>query len=589
MRPEAAGWRTGKLLQGAWREEAIGERLWLWEGAFDTAEPLLVQWEIPLSGIVGKWHSGSGLDRSLTANWTGWMESYATREAPVFCLFGGDSRNRLTFALADAVSPSRMQAQVDEESGSVRCRVVVGEDPRAPVRKELTLRLDLRDVDYSIALADTAQWWAEMPSYQPAPVPAAAREPVYSTWYAFHQELDDKQIEDECAPASSLGFGSVIVDDGWQCDDENKGYDYCGDWEIAPRKFPDFPAHVRRVQALGLHYLLWFSAPFAGAQSRALQMFPDRVLKKPRRNADCLDPRFPGVRNHLWKCWERAISEWGIDGIKLDFVDEFTAEAPVHSEAEDADFTSVPVAADALLSGMIGRLRALRPEVLIEFRQKYTGPAMRKYGNMLRAADCPGDALSNRVRTLDLRLLAGQTPVHSDMVLWHPEESPAGVALQLWATLFSVPQISVRLGQLLPDQRRALSFYLDFWKQQRNLLLHGTLEPACPHLLYPFVRVGDGNTTLVAVYSDSCIPVFSGTEQTAFVVNGSCSDHLTLDLKDLCAEMQGWNCLGEPLPVSRLPPGGPAVVSLPAGGVLRLLRQGRPAIALQRTTFLLTD
>ena len=36
------------------------------------------------------------------------------------------------------------------------------------------------------------------------------------------------------------------------------------------------------------------------------------------------------------------------------------------------------------------RLTKIKTDVLIEFRQSYIGPLMRKYGNLFRAGDCPG-------------------------------------------------------------------------------------------------------------------------------------------------------------------------------------------------------
>jgi len=44
------------------------------------------------------------------------------------------------------------------------------------------------------------------------------------------------------------------------------------------------------------------------------------------------------------------------------------------------------------------------------------------YGNMLRAVDCPNAGPVNRKETVDLRLLADHTAVHSDMIAWHPNE-----------------------------------------------------------------------------------------------------------------------------------------------------------------------
>lgn len=47
---------------------------------------------------------------------------------------------------------------------------------------------------------------------------------------------------------------------------------------------------------------------------------------------------------------------------------------------------------------------------------------MRTYGNLFRAGDCANDAIENRVRTIDIRLLSGATAVHSDMLTWNVNE-----------------------------------------------------------------------------------------------------------------------------------------------------------------------
>ena len=78
----------------------------------------------------------------------------------------------------------------------------------------------------------------------------AAFKPLYSSWYCFHQDVFAKDIEAECAAAADLGMKTVIVDDGWQTDDTNRGYAFCGDWEVSRRRFPDMAAHVKRVQEI---------------------------------------------------------------------------------------------------------------------------------------------------------------------------------------------------------------------------------------------------------------------------------------------------------------------------------------------------
>ena len=117
---------------------------------------------------------------------------------------------------------------------------------------------------------------------------------------------------------------------------------------------------------------------------------------------------------------------------------------------------------EALLSGIRTRLCRIKPDLLIEFRQKYIGPAMRAYGNIFRASDCAMDLLENRVRILDLRLLSGGTAVHSDMLIWSPEDTPEVAALQILNVIFATPQISCMLTELPADHRKMLKFWMNF-------------------------------------------------------------------------------------------------------------------------------
>ena len=47
-----------------------------------------------------------------------------------------------------------------------------------------------------------------------------------------------------------------------------------------------------------------------------------------------------------------------------------------------------------------------RGAVAFEFRQPYVSPAIASYGEVLRAGDCPGDSVVNRISTLNARMLS---------------------------------------------------------------------------------------------------------------------------------------------------------------------------------------
>jgi len=495
---------------------------------------IVLSWQHPLVRTHNVWYPGCGPNRSIRANWGPTAcRSKNTSQAPVMCLYGTSGRNALTFALSDCQNTAVLSAGVVEETGMGDCHVRLLEDPLPPVTcYEVTLRLDSRPVLWSQALQDVSRWWESLPGLEPCAVPEEARLPLYSSWYSFHQNLSPEGLEAQCRLAAEVGMQGIIVDDGWQTDDTNRGYEYCGDWEVTERKLPDFRAHVQRVHALGMKYVLWFSVPFVGVHSRAYARFHDKLLNPNGQGTFVLDPRFPEVRQYLTDIYQSFIRRYDIDGFKLDFVDSFNAEPAVRDQTGGGrDCASVAEGADRLLSEALARLRVLKPDVLVEFRQSYIGPLMRRYGNMLRAGDVPDDFAGNRLNTVDVRLLSGHTAVHSDMVMWHRNEPVESAAMQLLHTLFAVPQVSVLLDRIPEEHRRMVRYLLEFWRENRDVLLDGEFLPQSPELLYPVVQARTGQKLLAAVYcagASVCMPDSAPPE--LILVNGTLQEGLILNL-----------------------------------------------------------
>nr|WP_280521332.1 alpha-galactosidase [Paenibacillus mangrovi] len=492
-------------------------------------------WHIPAIDIHGYWHPAAYRNRRLHVDWERGFVSKATYSAPVGCLFNTMGRNRLTFAYSDALNAVEMSAGVHEETSVFKCSVKLFTEPVGPVQTyEAVIRLDARDLPYYQTLDDVQRWWASMPGYEPGSVPEAAKLPVFSTWYNFHQQLDPEQIEHQCRLAKNLGCEMVIVDDGWQTSDNARGYAYCGDWLVCEDKIPDMRSHVERVHAIGLKYMLWYSVPFVGKQSDAWHRFEHKLLTVfENLGTGVLDPRYPEVREYTIGLYEKAVQEWDLDGFKLDFVDSFYATEETKDKKDpEMDYTSVPEAVDRLLSDVIARLKAIKPDIMIEFRQNYVGPLMKKYGNMLRATDCPNDAVENRIRTIDVRLLSGETAVHSDMIMWNPQEPVESAALQIINILFSVPQISVKLDHIPSEHLKMLSYWLAFWREHRDVFIEGELMPGKPDSLYPLVRAETTEKRMICAYDDIIVNIGEHVPETLIVVNGTLNTRLVLELSE---------------------------------------------------------
>ncbi|WP_158279770.1 glycoside hydrolase family 36 protein [Coraliomargarita sinensis] len=491
---------------------------------------LTLKWRVPAIDIAGHWVSDN-LARKHD-HYRARVRSRAVQHAPLLTYLNQGDRNRFTVALSDAMNPSLIRGVIREEDAFIYMDVTLFEKKTpATDRYELTLRFDTRPVMYETAIGDTAHWWASMDEHTPAPVPEMARVPVYSTWYSYHQKITADAIVEECRIGGELGLEGVIVDDGWQTLDGNRGYAYTGDWK--PERIPEMKAFVDRVHALDQEFLLWYSVPMAGEKSEMIKDFRDKTLYFHEGfGAYVLDPRYPEVREYLIGVYEAAVRDWGIDGLKLDFIGMFSEKGAGDLTAEDGrDYASVDKAVDRLMTDVMARLRALNPEIGIEFRQPYNGPLMRKYGNMFRAVDCANVAPYNRRHIVDLRLIADTTSVHSDMIMWHPDEPVESAALQVLNILFSVPQISVRLADISPDHRKMLKFWLGYWTENKSILLDGDFRAVAPAQNYPMVMGRQDGKLIATIYQDMFVPSGSDPLSDIDIVNGKSTPGAVLRLE----------------------------------------------------------
>ena len=492
-------------------------------------EPITLKWKVPALNVMGVWKPTTDFAKRIQADWElDNMESRISIDAPVINLFGYDDSNVLTFACSNAINKLEMNARLREEDNCFYCHITFFSECAYPMKSfSAQLYLDYRRLHFSQALKDVSKWWETFPNLKPAYVPPIAKSPLYSTWYQFHQSLDLEVLAKECEIAAEIGYKVVIVDDGWQTNDSNRGYDFTGDWR--PDRIPEMAAFVDKIHKIGLKVGLWYSVPFCGKKSKAYAQFKGKFLTENHRWAPVFDPRFPEVREYLINKYADALKNWKLDGFKLDFIDDFRLypDTPLNLEG-GRDFASINKAVDRLLTDVMKTLQEINTEVFIEFRQKYTGPAMRKYGNMFRAFDCPGDATMNRVRIADIRMLCGNTAVHSDMLNWHPNESLEIAALQMTNTLFGVPQLSIMLQDAPKSHLQMIAFYTRYWNEHSHILTEGHFTPVKPLANYPLKKVVRDNHSIIGVY-DAYVISLKNADKNIHIINAQLCDHVVID------------------------------------------------------------
>ena len=115
--------------------------------------------------------------------------------------------------------------------------------------------------------------------------------------------------------------------------------------------------------------------------------------------------------------------------------------------------------------------------------------------------------------------------VHSDMLLWHLEDPVENAALQFVSSIFAVPQISMRIETLPEDHVKILSYYIDFWKEWKEVLIEGKLTALNPEINYTVAASTLNDKSVIVPYCDLMVEVKT---PVAVIINSTGKDYVTL-------------------------------------------------------------
>ncbi|HEY5784151.1 MAG TPA: glycoside hydrolase family 36 protein [Microlunatus sp.] len=484
--------------------------------------------EVDLADAIGYWSPSGQRSRALPPEWEEAAVTSLVAGAPVGVLYNSAGETVLGWAASEAVAELSIRSGVSEERKSF----VVEIRPRSPLETELQVFLDTGRDPLADAIGRLSAWMSGHVDEAPLPVPAAAREPVYSSWYTFAQDIDTDLITSESEIAAELGCGSIFIDDGWQRHGHGRGYQGCGDWLPDEAKFRDLATTVHQIRDRGAAVALWVAPLLLGVDSDAydhlVRYAPQRVGEL---QCQILDPRHHEVREHLVATCLRLVTDYGVQLLKIDFLEQAMVYRGQPGRGGDVD--DVGEAMRQFLQQLRDRLAAGgHGDVAFEFRQPYVSPAIARYGQILRANDCPGDSVTNRRSTLDCRLLAVGQVVHSDPMMWGLGGGAEAVAQQVYGGWFAVPQISMRLAELDDRQRTTLRWLLQLWRSQSDVTLDGRVSTRGVehgHQLASAIRT-DLDRSVIVAYAPLVVDLdhdTGGTSRTV-LVNASPSTGLVV-------------------------------------------------------------
>lgn len=472
--------------------------------------PVSVKWEQEILNTFYTWFPTCRKDLSVT-QWFGPRENNSGFNfgAPILTSIGAGGMNIVTFAVSDPHTPISLFFGIkNSKRGENLAQYEVkffDRDCVVPEKYTADIRVDRRAVSFQEAVKSVSSWWEDY-GYTIPVCPPAAEDPLYSTWYNSCQNPVGADLLEDLKIAADLGFKTVILDDGWQFEGmgEGCGYSKCGDWIPAKDKFPDFKAFVDGVHALGMKLVVWFGVPQIGYFTEAYKRFAGKFLSDETHLKNVIaDIRYPELRRYLVDALKRFVRDYDIDGFKFDFIGSIQpGDITAPYDPSVMDCPNVEDSVKLLLEEATAELGAMKTDLLYEFRQGYIGPAISRFGNMLRVADCAYDSLTNRVGMVNLRLLNYPIAIHSDMLCWSPVEEAKNCAKQLLNIMFCVPQISVFLSDVTEAQRQLLRHYLGYWTENRDVLLHGRFCALYPESNYTYISAEGKNKIIAVLYAD---------------------------------------------------------------------------------------
>lgn len=471
------------------------------------------------------------LEFGYLPHWPIAKEVSAHRGVPIAALVDHNAMALFAMGLLDQDSDAIVHAQLSEMD---QCYHLAIERPpgsridgsavatTVPAGHTEVVYVLTRPHEFPQLLADYAECATAHTGIAPRPVPAHAFLPVYCTWTAVHHEVNHEWAAHTARTAYNLGFRTWITDDGWHHPNGTFGsYSDIGHWQPDPTKFPDFSAHVREIQSLGMAYMLWV-APFmlGSEQTRYPAGAVSTQPGHPGAAFDLIDPEDPQAAEHVVTLLAGLVRQYGLDGLKIDFLDSLSAR-------RHGNFTAPvgPLVRD-ILHDALDPLLATNPDLLIEFRNNYANLSMTRFATHYRSSDLPVNYVLNRWQATFLRLLSPHLAVVTDPMLWPPNDSDINVSIHLINGLMAVPMVSIDFAQYPESHLAIIKHWMGYYTDNIDVLAHGQFAPTLRGSTIPVTICERDNHAIMAVFDD--VPVSIPPAARVDILNASPTEDITI-------------------------------------------------------------
>ena len=146
---------------------------------------------------------------------------------------------------------------------------------------------------------------------------------LVNSWEAAYFDFDSAKLLGIAESAAKLGIEMLVLDDGW-FGERNDDTTSRGDWFVNTDKIGDLGELVKKINALGVKFGLWFEPEMISEKSKLYQEHPEWVLHEPGRRRSIgrqqmlLDMSRPDVVQYLFETISNILYSANIEYVKWD-------------------------------------------------------------------------------------------------------------------------------------------------------------------------------------------------------------------------------------------------------------------------------
>ena len=150
------------------------------------------------------------------------------------------------------------------------------------------------------------------------------RRPILiNNWEATYFDFDAQKILDIAKTAQELGIEMLVLDDGW-FGNRNDDHSSLGDWSVNTGKIGNIGDMVKKINAMGLKFGLWFEPEMISEDSELFRNHPDWAIQIPGRERSVsrwqlmLDMSRPEIVDAIFEKMANILHQANIEYVKWD-------------------------------------------------------------------------------------------------------------------------------------------------------------------------------------------------------------------------------------------------------------------------------